>query len=30
MEMYYDGALLMPSNYAVMSKDEMTYVDGGH
>lgn len=29
MEMYYDGALLMPSNYAVMSKDEMTYVEGG-
>lgn len=29
MEMCYDGALVMPSNYAVMSEDEMTYVDGG-
>ena len=29
MEMCYDGALVMPSNYAVMNEDEMTYVDGG-
>lgn len=29
MEMCYDGALIMPRNYAVMSEDEMIYVDGG-
>lgn len=29
MEMCYDGALVMPSNYAVMCEDEMTYVEGG-
>lgn len=29
MEMCYDGALVMPSSYAVMNEDEMTYVDGG-
>lgn len=29
MDMCYDGALVMPSNYAVMSNDEMTYVEGG-
>lgn len=29
MEMCYDGALVMPSSYALMSEDEMTYVDGG-
>ena len=29
MEMCYDGALVMPSSYVVMSEDEMTYVDGG-
>lgn len=29
MEMCYDGTLVMPSNYAVMSEDEMTYVEGG-
>lgn len=29
MEMCYDGALIMPSNYAVMDADEMTYVEGG-
>lgn len=29
MEMCYGGALVMPSSYAVMSEDEMTYVDGG-
>lgn len=29
MEMCYDGALMMPSSYAVMYEDEMTYVEGG-
>ena len=29
MEMCYDGALVMPSNYAVMDEDEMSYVEGG-
>lgn len=29
MEMCYDGALVMPSSYALMSEDEMTYVEGG-
>ena len=29
MEMCYDGTLVMPDNYAVVSEDEMTYVDGG-
>lgn len=29
MEMCYDGALVMPSSYAVMNSEEMTYVDGG-
>ena len=29
MEMCYDGTLVMPSSYAVMSEDEMTYVEGG-
>lgn len=29
MEMCYDGALVMPKNYSVVSKDEMTYVEGG-
>lgn len=29
MEMCYDGALVMPSNYAVMNEDEMMYVEGG-
>lgn len=29
MEMCYDGALVMPSRYAVMDNDEMTYVEGG-
>ena len=29
MEMCYDGALVMPSNYAVMDEDEMIYVEGG-
>lgn len=30
MEMCYDGALVMPSSYAVMNEEEMTYVDGGN
>lgn len=29
MEMTYDGMLTMPSNYAVMDYEEMTYVEGG-
>ena len=29
MEMCYDGALVMPSNYVVMDEEEMTYVEGG-
>lgn len=29
MEMCYDGALVMPSSYAVMGEEEMTYVEGG-
>lgn len=29
MEMCYDGALVMPSSYAMMTEDEMTYVEGG-
>lgn len=29
MEMCYDGALVMPSSYAVMDSKEMTYVEGG-
>ena len=27
--MCYDGALVMPSSYAVMNEEEMTYVEGG-
>lgn len=27
--MSYDGALVMPSNYALMSEDEMCYLEGG-
>lgn len=30
MDMCYDGALVMPSSYAVMSEEEMTYVEGGN
>ena len=30
MEMCYDGALVMPSSYAVMNEEEMTYVEGGY
>ena len=29
MEMCYDGALVMPSNFVVVDEEEMTYVDGG-
>lgn len=29
MEMCYDGSLIMPKNYAVVSSEEMSYVDGG-
>lgn len=29
MDMCYDGALVMPSNYVVMNEEEMTYVEGG-
>lgn len=29
MEMCYDGALVMPNNYAVVNEEEMMYVDGG-
>lgn len=29
MEMCYDGALVMPSNYVEMNEDEMTYTEGG-
>lgn len=29
MKMCYDGALVMPSSYAVMNEEEMTYVEGG-
>ncbi len=29
MDMCYDGALIMPSNYAVMDEEEMIYVEGG-
>ena len=29
MELCYEGALVMPSSYAVMNEEEMTYVEGG-
>lgn len=29
MEMCYNGALVMPSNYAIMDEEEMIYVEGG-
>lgn len=29
MEMTYDGALVMPSSYAVMDEEEMMYLEGG-
>ena len=30
MEMCYDGAMVLPSNYAVMDEEEMTYLEGGY
>lgn len=29
MEMCYDGALVMPSNYVVMDDEEMRYIEAG-
>ena len=29
MEMCYEGAMSLPSSYAVMNEEEMTYVEGG-
>ena len=29
MDMCYDGTLVMPSSYAVMDEDEMSFTDGG-
>ena len=29
MDMCYDGALVLPSSYAVMDEEEMTYTEGG-
>ena len=29
MTMTYDGTMVMPKNYAVVTEDEMTYVEGG-
>ena len=29
MEMCYDGTLVMPQNFSVVTADEMEYVDGG-
>lgn len=29
MELCYDGALALPSSYAVMDEEEMTYLEGG-
>ena len=29
MDMCYDGALVLPSSYAIMEQEEMTYFDGG-
>ena len=29
MEMTYDGLLVMPSSYAVMDEEEMSYTVGG-
>ena len=28
MEMCYNGALVMPSNYAIVNDNEMEYVEG--
>ncbi len=30
MEMTYDGMLAMPSSYAGMEEEEMTYVEAGY
>ena len=30
MELCYDGALVLPSSYAVMDEEEMTYLEGGN
>lgn len=30
MKLCYDGALVMPNNYAVMNEEEMAYVEGGN
>lgn len=30
MEMCYEGTLVMPSSYAVMDEEEMTYIEGGN
>ncbi|MFP3156380.1 hypothetical protein LQZ18_18535 [Lachnospiraceae bacterium ZAX-1] len=30
MELCYDGALVMPSNWVAMDEDEMMYVEGGY
>lgn len=30
MELCYEGGLVMPSSYAMMDEEEMTYVEGGH
>ena len=30
MDMCYDGALVLPSSYAVMNEEEMTYMEGGN
>jgi len=30
MTMTYDGTMVMPKNFAVVTEDEMTYVDGGY
>lgn len=29
MEMCYDGALVMPQNFALVTDDENEYIDGG-
>ncbi len=29
MDMCYNGALVLPSSYAVMNENEMNYVEGG-
>ena len=29
MDMSYDGTLVLPSSYAVIDEEEMSYVEGG-